>query len=178
MPEPLDPLDAVVSAFTDMLKRCGLFLAVTGGAALLGWNIHRAPNILASFATLRFGAIRQAYESVDASLVANWFFMMMHSVTILWALPFVFFYVTLLVRLWRDGDLFQILFSLALSHSAHVFIYLQYTDPFSGGALAASIAMFLISEAILAALLLWWQHVSENAPLLPEERPGDAEPEL
>ena len=57
MPDPLDPTDAIVSAFTDMFKRTGLFLAVTAGAAFLGWNIHNAPNVFASLATLKLAAL-------------------------------------------------------------------------------------------------------------------------
>jgi hypothetical protein len=176
MPDPLDPADAIISAFTDMWKRTGAFLVVTAGAAFLGWNIHNVPNVFATFGTLKFAAIRQVYESIDPSLLAGWFLLMVHSLFMLWTLPFVLFYVWLLVRLWRDGDLFQVLFFLAISHSLHVFVYLQATQPLSGGPLAGAIGMLVVAEAITAALILWWRHVSETAPEVREER--DPEPEL
>ena len=176
MPDPLDPMDAIVSAFTDMWKRTGAFLAVTAGAAFLGWNVHNAPNVLASFVTLKFAAIRQAYESIDPSLIAGWFYMMVHSLFIPWTLPFVLFYIWLMVKVWRDGDLFQVLFFLAVSHSAHTFIYLQRMQPLSGGALAGAIGMMVVCEIVTMGLLLWWRHVSENAPEIRNER--EAEPEL
>ena len=178
MPDPLDPADAIVSAFTDMWKRMGSFLAVTAGAAFLGWNIHQVPNVFTSFSTLNFAAIRQVYESIDySSLIAGWLFMMVHSLFILWTLPAVLFYLWLLIRLWREGDLFQILFLLAISHPIHTFIYLQRMSPLSGGSLAGAIGMLVVCEIIAGGLILWWRHVSETAPHIPEERQG-TEPEL
>lgn len=178
MPDPLDPTDVIVSAFTEMLKRTGAFLAVTAGAAILGWNVHNSPNVFASFGTQGFSAIQQAYDSIDPSLIAGWFFMMVHSLFIIWTLPFALFYLWLLTRLWRDGDLFQILFFLAISHSLHTFIYLQRNNPLSGGALAAAIGALVVCEGITAALLLWWQHVSDSAPQIQQEHQREAEPEL
>ena len=162
MPDPLDPADAIISAFTDMWKRTGAFLAVTAGAALLGWNIYNVPNVFASFVTLRFAAIRQAYESIQPDMIAGWFLLMVHSLFMLWTLPFVLFYVWLLVRLWRDGDLFQVLFLLAISHSVHVFVYLQATRPLSGGPLAGAIGLLVVAEAIpverQALVEVWNRH--------------------
>jgi hypothetical protein len=177
MPDPLDPTDAIVSAFTDMWKRSGAFLAVSAGAAFLGWNIHNSPGVFTSFSTQGFGAILQVYESIDPSLLLGWLGMMVHSLFIIWTLPFVLLYVWLLARLWRDGDLFQVLFLLAISHSVHTFIYLQRTDPLSGTALAGAMGMLIAAEAITVGLLLWWRHVSDNAPVeLPAQH--EAEPEL
>jgi len=176
MPDPLDPTDAIVSAFTDMFKRTGLFLAVTAGAAFLGWNIHNAPNVFASLATLKLAALQQVYDSITSELVAGWFLMMVHSLFIIWTLPFVLFYIWLLVRLWREGDLFQVLFLLAISHSFHAFIYLQRVSPLSGGALAGALGMLLLCEAVTAGLLLWWRHVTETAPDIRHEH--ETEPEL
>jgi hypothetical protein len=177
MPDPLDPTDAIVSAFTDIWKRCGAFLAVTAGAAFLGWNIHNAPNVIANFGTLGFGAIRQVYESIDPSLAAGWFMMMAHSLFILWTLPFALLYLWLLAKLFRDGDLFQILVLLAVAHPIHTFIYLQRVDPINGPQLAGAIGMLLFAEIVTMGLIIWWRHVSENAPLETPDH-GAAEPEL
>jgi hypothetical protein len=178
MPDPLDPMDAVVSAFTDMLTRSGAFLAVTAAAAILGWNVHNCPNIIASFGTQGLAAFQQAYNSIDPTLIAGWFLMMVSSLFMIWTLPFALFYVWLLTRIWRDGDLFQILFFLAISHSLHTFIYLQRTNPLTGGALAAAIGALIVCEVVTAGLLLWWQHENESTPEVRPEPDPNAEPEL
>ena len=176
MPDPLDPTDAIVSAFTDMLTRSVAFLAVTAGSAILGWNIHQSPTVLSNFTTQGFAAFQQAYDSIDPSLIPGWLLMMLHSFFILWTLPFALFYFWLFIRLWRDGDLFQILFFLAISHSLHTFIYLQRNNPLSGGALAAALGALVVAEAVTVGLLLWWQQVTESAPPVRQEH--EAEPEL
>jgi hypothetical protein len=178
MPDPLDPMDAVVSAFTEMLKRTGAFLGVTAGAAILGWNVHNVPDVFSGFSTQGFAAFQQAFNSIDQSLIPGWIIMMIHSLFIIWTLPFALFYFWLLIRIWRDGDLFQILFLLAISHSLHTFIYLQWSDPLTGGALAAGIGALVLAEVLTAALLLWWQHVSESAPEVGSEHDRESEPEL
>jgi hypothetical protein len=161
-----------------MWKRSAAFLAVTAGAAFLGWNIHNMPNVFASVPSRGLGAVSDVYQSIDETLIAGWFGMMAHSVFVPWTLPFVLFYVWLLVSVWRGADLFQVLFLLALSHSAHTFIYLQTKiAPLTGGALAAGIGALVVCEIATAVLLLWWRRVSVSAPENPTT-PPEAEPEL
>jgi len=176
VPDPLDPTDAFLSAFTGMWTRTFAFLGVTAGAALCGANIHEAPNLVANFGTNGLDAVWDFFRSIQPGLALMWMLMMVHSLFILWTLPFTLLYVWLLAKLWRDAELFDVLFVLALAHPVHVFIYGQCTQPLNGGPLAGSIALLVAFEVVMASLISWWRHVSQNAPnLSPEE---DTEPEL
>jgi hypothetical protein len=174
MSDSLDPTDAIVGGITDAVKRLLAFLLVTGGAALLGSNLHEAPN---HFASIRLNGLSAAFDSfkqIDALSPALWIVMMLHSTFIWYLIPFLLLYVWLLARLWQGADMFSILLVLALAHPLHTFIYMQRQDPLPPGDLILTSALLIVSEVGLAGLILWWRHVRENAPLQSEE----TEPEL
>lgn len=159
-----------------MWKRSFAFLGVTAGAALLGARMHDAPNLLTQFNANGLQGLWAAMFAVDFSMGVSWLGMMVHSLFLLWTFPFAILFLILLVQLWRDSDLFSVLFVLALTHSLHVFIYSQRVQPLAGTALAGAIAMLVTVELGGAALALWWRRVSEDAP--EPEPPAETEPEL
>jgi len=176
VPDPLDPTDAFLSAFTGMWMRTFAFFGVTAGAALCGANIHEAPNLVANFGTNGLNAVWDFFRSIHPGLALMWMLMMVHSLFIWWTLPFALLYIWLLAKLWRDAELFDVLFVLALVHPVHVFIYGQCTQPLTGLPLAGGVALLVVFEVVMAALILWWRRVSQNAPDLPPDE--NAEPEL
>jgi hypothetical protein len=121
-----------VSAFTDYVEADGIFPGCHSRFGVPGLEYPSGAERLHQLQHLNFGAIRQVYESIDySSLIAGWLFMMVHSLFILWTLPAVLFYLWLLIRLWREGDLFQNPFPSGDIPPIHTFIYLQRMNPLS-----------------------------------------------
>ncbi|HET6409339.1 MAG TPA: hypothetical protein VFG14_15740 [Chthoniobacteraceae bacterium] len=174
MSDPLDPMDALVGGVTDSVKRLLAFVVVTAGAAILGYNVHEIPTHLSALRTGGFSSVLAALQQFDASAPIAWMVMMLHSLIIWYLFPMVLLYFALLVWLWKGEDMFNILLGLALLQPLHTFLYMQRSSPLVAGDLALAIGALVIAEVSLAALILWWRNVSENAPLPPSE----AEPEL
>jgi hypothetical protein len=175
VPDPLDPTDAFFSAFTGMWLRTLAFLAVSGGAALAGLHLHEAPALWAQLNAGGWPAVWAAAGRIDASLALVWLGIMTHSFFIPWTLPFVLGWLALLWRLWREADLFTVLFFTGLLQALHVFIYRQSIAPLRGGELAWAVGLLLVFLPSAAALVLWWRHTSIQAPELPDR---EQEPEL
>jgi hypothetical protein len=175
VPDPLDPTDAFFSAFTGMWVRTLAFLAVSGGAALAGLHLHEAPALWADMNARGLQAVWTAAGQIDAGLALGWLGMMAHSFFIIWTLPFVLGWLALLWRLWREADLFTVLFFVGLAQAVHVFVYRQCTDPRHGSELAWAVGLLVIFLPAAAGLVLWWRHTSIHAPELPST---EQEPEL
>jgi hypothetical protein len=174
MSDSLDPTDAIIGGITEAVKRLVAFIFVTAGSAILGFNLHLAPNYIASIRASGLSAALNPLREFDAWSPILWVFMMMHSAIIWYLLPFLGAYVWLLFRLWHGADMFGILLALALIHPIHVFIYMQRSDPLAAGDLILASGLLLVSEIAVAGLILWWRHVKENAPVETTE----PEPEL
>jgi hypothetical protein len=174
MSDSFDPGDAIVEGATDAVKRLVAFLLVSGGAAILGSNLHEAPGHIASIQANGLGSALDFLKDFSILSPALWVLMMFVSIFVWYLLPFMVAYIWLLVRLWRGEDTFNVLLALALIHPLHTFIYLQRMDPLSIGDLILASALLVVCEAGFAGLVLWWRHVREDAPLEPEP----PEPEL
>jgi hypothetical protein len=174
MSEPLDPLDAIVGGITDPIKRILAYLGVTGGAYVLGGNIHEAPMIITSIAARGPRAFMDLFDLINSASPVTWGIMMMHSLVIWFLLPLSVAYLVMFVKLWRGGDMFNILFALALIHPVHSYIYSELAHPSAMADRILSIILLIVCEVSIAALILWWRHIIENAPTPPAE----SEPEL
>jgi hypothetical protein len=174
MSDSLDPGDAIVEGATEAVKRLLAFLLVSGGAAILGKNLHEAPGHIASIQTNGVMSGLDFFKDFSVVSPALWVLMMLHSTFIWYLLPFLGAYVWLLAQLWRGADMFNVLLALALIHPLHTFIYMQRADPLPPGDLILASALLVVCELGLAGLILWWRHIRESAPLEPEP----SEPEL
>lgn len=176
MPDPLDPVDAMIGGVTDPVKRLLAFIVVTAGAAMLGLNLHEIPTHIAS---IRLNGIGSAFDVVtqfNGGSPILWALMMMHSASVWYLLPLAGVQVWLLFRLWMGSEMFPILFAVALIQPLHVFMYMQHTSPLGGSDLILASALLIVSEAFLAGLILWWRHISDTTAA--DLEGTDAEPEL
>jgi hypothetical protein len=173
MPDSLDPLDAVLGGLGESLKRAFAFLFVSGGAYVLGTNMHEAPSVFSSLPAQGPAALLTFFDQITGISPLMWIGMMLHSVFIWYLLPFALAYLGLFIWFWRDGDTFTVLLTLALVHSVHAFIYAQRSSPLPFGDVAVGAALLLGCLIAVVVLLYWWRHLRENAPA-----PDQAEPEL
>jgi hypothetical protein len=174
MSDSLDPTDAIVGGVTEAVKRLAAFILVTAGAAVLGLNLHNAPNFIASIRTSRLSGALNPFSEFDVWSPLLWVLMMMHSTFIWYLLPFLGAYVWLLFRLWQGADMFSVLLALALIHPIHVFIDVQRSNPLAFGDFMLAGGLLVVSEIAMAGLVLWWRHIRESAP----PQPMETEPEL
>jgi hypothetical protein len=176
MPDSLDPVEAVFEGVTDLVKRLVAFVLVTACGAILGLNLHEAPLYLASFRANGFDAIFEVFQRVHAGSPILWSLMMLHSAMIVHLLPFTAVYVWLLFGVWKDENLFLILLGAVLLQTLHVFLYLQRSNPLTGGNLILASALLIVTEISLAGGILWWKHMKDNTEIEPMD--AQTEPEL
>lgn len=176
MSDPLDPADAILSGATEGVKRLLAFAFVTAGAGMLGLNIHEIPNYVARIQTNGIGSVLESFKYFEVGSPILWILMMLHSMVIWYLIPFALAYVWLLARLWLGAEIFPILFGVAMIHPIHTFLYVQRSGGLFGGDLLFAIGALIVCEIFIAAAILWWRHLSENAPS--DEIPSETEPEL
>jgi hypothetical protein len=174
MSDSLDPADAILGGATEGVKRLVAFFLVTAGAAMLGLNLHEAPNYIASMRTNGIGAVFDVFKQFNAGSPLLWILMMLHSMFIWYLIPFTLAYLWLLIRMWSGADMFSVLLALALIHPVHVFLYVQRSSWMSTGNIILASALLFFCEIAMAGLVLWWRHIRESAP----PQPMETEPEL
>jgi hypothetical protein len=174
MSDSLDPTDAILGGVTEGVKRLVAFFLVTAGAAMLGLNLHEAPNYISTIRSNGIGAVLDSFKQIEGGSPLLWIFMMLHSMFIWYLIPFTLAYVWLLIRIWSGADIFSVLLALALIHPVHVFLYVQRSSWMSTGDVILACALLFSCEIAMAGMVLWWRHIRENAP--PE--PTETEPEL
>lgn len=173
MPDSLDPTSAIFEGLTSSITRFGLFFLATGGSAALGMNIHQITSLTLS--ANPWSSLLDMVSQATRGLPLMWLKMMASSVATWWLAPFLVCWLFLAVLLWRGRDLFLVLFILVLTHSLHAFLYVFSRASYTSGQKEAICIAMLICEGSLAALMIWWRRVSNEAP---ESEPTDPEPEL
>jgi hypothetical protein len=166
--DPLSYTDAIVSAITDLGKRAAVFALVFAASAFLGWNIHNAPINFASLASIGLPEVTAYYKSIDAKLIVGWIgtvFPSSDSLWLMWLNPIIYLYFLLFTQLCRGGEMFWPLMVLAVVHSIHAFVFMQFMTPLRGTTFAVAVALLIICELFTAGLLLWWRHLRNNTPL-------------
>jgi hypothetical protein len=163
MPDPLDPFDAIVSGFTDPLKRILAYMGVTGGAFVLGGNIHEAPVLISSIAVRGPRALMDLFDLIKAASPVNWMGMMLNSLAIWYLLPLAVAYLVMFVMLWNGADMFKTLFALALIHPVQTYVYVEQANPSAMANRIISIILLIVCEISIAGLLLWWRQIQVDA---------------
>ena len=176
MPDSLDPVEAVFEGVTDSVKRLVAFVLVTAAGAILGLNLHESPAYFASFRLNGFPAILEVFQKIHAGSPILWSLMMMHSAMIAHLLPLTGTYLWLFISMWKEENLFPILLGAVLLQTLHVFLYLQRSNPLTGGDLILASALLIVTEISLAAGVLWWKHMKDNNEV--ESMDAQTEPEL
>jgi hypothetical protein len=172
MPDSLDPTDVFLSGITGTWMRLGCFALVSLGGHAVGSLIHDAPTNIAAIQSSGLAALPSIVKVDPGEIALSWIGIMVGSVASFWTIPFLLLFLRLLVSLWLDGDLFKILFTLALSQPVHTFAVLHCWDKnLAGSDLALAVGLLIVVDVAIAALILWWRHTSENAPDPPEPDP-------
>lgn len=174
MPDPLDPTDALFSAFTDSFVRYGSVFAASFGGHVLGTQSHASSGLFSALPSMGFAAVRDFIHVEGWSLILTWWRSLGVGLSIPLAWPFIGLLAWQVYRLRTDAELFQIIFWITVTQPPLSFIVTQQFSPLSGNALGLSVGVLVVSVIVTAGLLLWWRHTSETAPA-PET---ESEPEL
>jgi hypothetical protein len=172
MSDSLDPLNAIVSGFTDSITRFLGVMAASFGGHVLGLQVHSFAPVIASIPTMGVGAFGTGFDIDLGKVVLSWFGTFLGSVAIPWCWPFLALDLWLLTRLRLTGEVFSVIVILAAVQPIHTFLVQQRFSPLNGGQVAIGMGLLVLSAIVTTALLLWWRHTSDHAPdPLPDEEP-------
>ena len=172
MPDPLDPLDAVVSGFKDTVERFVGVIAASFGGHLLGFQVHAFAPVLASIPTKGPAAWPGVLVLDPLGAVLSWFGTFFGSLAIPWCWPFLVLDVWLLMRLRLTGELFPVIVVLLATQPIHSFLAQRKFSPLTGGETGIGLGLLVVSAIFTTTLLLWWRSTSDHAPApLDEEEP-------
>ncbi len=172
MPDPLDPLDAVVSGFTDTIERFVGLVAASFGGHLLGFQVHAFVPVLASIPTKGWAAWPGGFALDPLGAVLSWFGAFFGSLAIPWCWPFLVLDGWLLTRLRLTGELFPAIVILVAAQPIHSFLAQQKFSPLTSGEAGIGLGLLVVSAIFTTTLLLWWRSTSDQAPApLDEEEP-------
>ena len=163
MSDPLSYTDAIVSAVSELAKRFVAFGLVCIGAALLGMNIHHLPNAVATYAAT-VADVRALMKTADV-YAGNSFGILTHNLWVMCLSPWVVFYLPILALVCWTEEMFKPLLFVAVVCSINAFWIMQEAIPLRGAALAAAIALLIVSEVATVALVLWWRYMRDHTPL-------------
>ena len=169
MPEPLDPTDAIYSAFGGVFVTFGTIMGVSLGGHVLGSALHWiAPAIAAlpSAGLVAFGGSGMH----PLFLIVTWFATFIGSFATWFCWPFLIFDAWLILRLRCGMELFTAALVLALVQPLHSLLMAHRFQQLAGTALAVALGLWLVLGVITAGLALWWRRVSSEAPE-PEPEP-------
>lgn len=168
MPDPLDPTDAIYSAFSDTIVRMFGFFTVAFGGQFVGEQIHGAPARLVALKSQGIGALLDWFEVDVLMIPAHWLFTLFSSL-LWWTAPLALLIAFLFVANYRGADMFSALLILGVAQPITSFFVQQRLSPLTGMDLSFAIVLLAAFNVATVSLLLWWRRMSNELP--------DAEPE-